>query len=225
MAVATVLAFFATSCYHSTVTEIGDRLATFTKRADNNTELFGVKNTFNDIEIVPPIYEQIVYSDGLIVARRGKEYTFYSRYGVKKYEHLKINNVRYFDGYMEFQASEGKYLYIEGHELFGAYADYTYYVEDDLIMYSLGGGHFGALRPMIEETLVEPLYAVVVRAIDENGHEEFYFGDQKVIKKRVHDKEVTLTSKQSALLKKDAELHGTPWPARGYVTLEVKTLR
>ncbi len=220
-----VFALFATSCYQSEVTPIGDNLATFTKRADKNTELVGVKSTFNDVEIVAPIYDEIVYSDRLIVARRGGEYTFYSPYGIKKYEHLKITGVRYLDGYMELQANEGKYIYNQGHELFGAYTDYRYYPEDDLIMYSLGGACFGACRPMLEETLVEPRYYLVVRAINEAGQEEFYFGDQKTVQKRVRGKEVTLSAKQLAQLKKEAELSGTPWPQRGYSVVYVKNLK
>ena len=77
---------------------------------------------------------------------------------------------------------------------------------------------------MIDETLVEPRYSVVVCAVDDAGDECFYFGDEKTIQKIVNNREVKLTKKQLSLLKKEADAHNTPWPAKGYAVVYVKKL-
>lgn len=219
-----VLALFATSCYQPSVIELGDNLAKFSRRVDRTTELFGVKNTFNDVVMIEPVYQDINYSHGLIIASKGDRYDIYSAYGVKEFSHLKIKKVDYCEQYLEFETDEGLYLYFQGHELYGAFEDYDYYPGIDLLFYSLSKSCYGACHAMIDETLVEPRYSVVVCAVDDVGNECFYFGDEKTIQKIVNNREVKLTKKQLSLLKKEADAYNTPWPTKGYAVVYVKKL-
>lgn len=220
-----VFSVFATSCYHSTVSELGDNLACFTKRIDKTTEVLGVKNTLNNVVMIEPCYQSITYLFETIVAEKDGFCELYSRFGERLFPELKIKNAMPDAGFWALETDEGIYLYFLGHELCGPYASYNYYAGIGLLFYSNGNGLYGAYDPILDEELIKPNYAQIIYAVDDENNGTFYFGNKNTFKKLVNGKEIALTFRQVAEMKKEAESYKSVWPAEGCTIVRVKTLR
>jgi len=216
------LAFFATSCYQSTVIDLGDGLASFTKRIDESTEYVGVKNTVDKSIVVEPVYEVVHYYQGIIVAAKANNYVVYNTAGERIFENLKIREVRRAPDYLQFQTNEGKYLYFKGLDLMGPFGEVSYWPGYDLLFATNSSGKYGLYAPHAGEQLVEHKYAQIIYAIDEAPNVAYYVSNGKVTKRLIKGKEVQTNLAQ---LKKEAAAKKTPWPKEGCGVVFVKTIR
>ena len=216
------LAFFATSCYQSTVKDLGDGLASFTKYIDKSTEYVGVKNTVDGSVVVEPVYEVVYYEQGIIIAAKANNYSIYNTAGERIFENLKIKEIYRAPDYLEIQASGGKYIYFRGLELLGPFGDYAYYPGYDLLFATNAGGKYGAYTPHSGEQVVDHKYAQIVFAIDEGATVAYYVSNGKTTRRLANGKEV---SANLAQLKKEASAKKTPWPKEGCSVVLVKSIK
>ena len=218
------LAFFATSCYRSVVTPLGDDLASFTKKVDQ-TEYVGVKNTANNVVIIDPVYEIVHYKLGYILAAKNNDFAVFDNTGVRYFENLKINEASAGKDYFIFGTTRGKYFYLPHRELCGPASSFTYYPGLFLLFAQNSDGSYGVYEPDSGDVVLEQKYKSIIYAFTDADQSAFYVSDGKTTKKIVNGLQKPLSNAGLNAMKKEATANKTPWPKDGIGVVKVKTLR